>query len=210
MAYVGSEIQMQSENVHENNRKINGIRHMRLVFIVGLLIWGWLEIIAFIFVSNEVGGLLTFLGVFLTAIVGIAFLKNQGLSVLNRVRSDLAKGRPPVASIADSVSLVFGGGLMLIPGYVTDSVGLILFIPGFRTIAGIYLLKWIAKKPSFTGFVNFSGSAFTQENSNPDLSGFSEHPRHQNDFDEVIEGEFEELPDAESYINHKKKDLHND
>ena len=183
---------------------------MALIFIVSLLLLGWIEISVFIFVSNEVGSLLTLLGVFLTAIIGITFLKNQGLSVLNRVRSDLAKGRPPVASIADSVSLVFGGGLMLIPGYVTDSVGLVLFIPGFRTIAGIYLLKWIAKKPSFTGFVNLSESAFTQENSNPDLSGFSEHPRHQNDFDDVIEGEFEELPDAESYINHKKKDLHND
>ena len=77
---------------------------MRLVFIVGLLIWGWLEIIAFIFVSNEIGGLLTLLGVFLTAIIGITLLKNQGLSILNRVRNDLALGHPPVVSIADSIS----------------------------------------------------------------------------------------------------------
>ena len=46
---------------------------MGLVFIIGLFLWGWVEISAFIFVSNVVGGLLTLLGVFLTAIIGIIF-----------------------------------------------------------------------------------------------------------------------------------------
>ncbi len=177
---------------------------MGLIFVIGLLFWGWVEITAFVFVSNEVGGLLTFLGIFLTAIVGITFLKSQGWSLLNRVRSDLAKGHPPVVPIADSISLVVGGGMMLIPGYVTDAVGLLLFIPGFRTTAGMYLLNWLTKKPSLTGFVNFSGSAFTQENVNRGPAGFDEQPRHQNNFDDVIEGEFEERPSAKSYINHKK------
>ena len=179
---------------------------MALIFIVSLLLLGWLEISVFIFVSNKVGSLLTLLGVFLTAIIGIAFLKNQGLSVLNRVRSDLAKGHPPVMSIADSISLVIGGGLMLIPGYLTDGVGLLLFIPGFRTIAGMCLLKWATKKPSFTGFVNFGESNFTREYGNQDPFGFSEQSHHQNDFDDVIEGEFEERLDTKFYINKKKKD----
>jgi UPF0716 protein FxsA len=183
---------------------------MALVFVGGLLFWGWIEVLAFIFVSDVVGGLLTLLGVFLTAIIGITFLKKQGLSVLNRVRSDLAKGHPPVVSIADSISLVIGGGLMLIPGYVTDSIGLLLFIPGFRTMAGMYLLQWVAKKRHFASFVNFSSGTLTRENDQQDPFGFGEQPRHQKDFDDVIEGEFEERPDAKSYINKKKGALHND
>ena len=99
---------------------------------------------------------------------------------------------------------------MLIPGYVTDGIGLLLFIPGFRTMAGMYLLQWVAKKPHFSGFVNFSGSTFTRENGNQNPFGFSEQPRHQNDFDDVIEGEVEERPDAKSYLNQKKGDHHND
>ena len=71
MAYVGSEIQMQSNNVHEKTGKIHRIRQMRLVIVVGLLLLGWVEISVFNFVSNEFGGLLTLLGVFLTAIIGI-------------------------------------------------------------------------------------------------------------------------------------------
>ena len=183
---------------------------MALVFIGGLLFWSWIEVSAFIFVSNVVGGLLTLFGVFLTAIVGITFLKKQGLSLLNRVRSDLAKGHAPIVSIADSISLVIGGGLMLIPGYITDGIGLLLFIPGFRTMAGMYLLQWVAKKPRFSGFVNFGGSTSARENGNQNPFGLNEQPRHQNAFDDVIEGEFKERPDAKSYLNQKKGDHRND
>ena len=68
----------------------------------------------------------------------------------------------------------------------------------------MYLLQWVAKKPRFSGFVNFGGGTFTRENGNQDPFGFNEQPRHQNDFDDVIEGEFEERPDAKSYIEPKK------
>ncbi len=183
---------------------------MALIFIISLLIWGWVEISVFIFVSNEVGSLLTLLGVFLTAIIGITLLKNQGLSVVNRVRSDLANGHPPVMSIADSISLVVGGGLMLIPGYVTDGVGLLLFIPGFRTMAGMCLLQWVAKRPNLTGFVNFGGSTFTRGNRNQDPFGFSKQSHHQDNFYDVIEGEFEERPDTKFDIKQKKGSHHND
>lgn len=177
---------------------------MGFVFIIGLLLWGWAEISAFIYFSNKIGGLLTLLGVFLTAIIGIAFLKNQGLSVVNRVRNDLANGHPPIVSIADSVSLVVGGGLMLIPGYVTDVIGVLLFIPPFRTMAGMYLLQWVAKKPRFNTVINFGRGDFAQKNGSQDPFGFREQPRHQNDFDDFIEGEFEERPDTKPNIVQKK------
>ena len=100
------------------------------IFIIGLFLWGWVEISVFIFVSNEVGVTYLFRGV-PNSYYWHSFPKKSGLSVLNRVRNDLAQGHPPVISIADSISLVIGGALLLIPGYVTDSVGLLLFIPGF-------------------------------------------------------------------------------
>ena len=99
---------------------------------------------------------------------------------------------------------------MLIPGYVTDGIGLLLFIPGFRTMAGMYLLQWVAKKPHFSGFVNFGGSTSARVNGNQNPFGFSEQPNHQNDFDDVIEGEFTERPDAKSDVNQKKGDHRND
>ena len=67
---------------------------MGLVIILCLLIWGWAEMTAFIHIGSEIGGLLTLLGVFITAIFGIALLKRQGLSVLNQIQAISPKDAP--------------------------------------------------------------------------------------------------------------------
>ena len=185
---------------------------MGLVIILCLLIWGLAEMSVFIHIGSEIGGLLTLLGVFVTAIFGIALLKRQGLSVLSRIQADLAKGRAPVTSIADSISMVVGGALMLIPGYVTDGIGLLLFLPGIRTFAGVYLLQWMARSKRFTGFSNFRGGPFgSAASSNPasDAASHQHNPftkqQHKTmDDDDIIEGEFEERPDRDHHIGDNK------
>ena len=180
---------------------------MGLIMILGLLIWGWAEMSTFIYIGGEIGGLLTLLGVFVTAIFGITLLKRQGLSVLSRIQADLAKGHTPVTSIADSVAMFVGGALMLIPGYVTDAIGLLLFLPGIRTLAGVYLLQWIARSKHFTGYSNFGGTA----SGNP-ASGAASHQHNPftkqqhktGDDDDIIEGKFEERPDQDHQIGDKK------
>ncbi|MDB9891541.1 FxsA family protein [Alphaproteobacteria bacterium] len=182
---------------------------MGLIIILGLLIWGWTEMSAFIYIGSEIGGLLTLLGVFVTAIFGIALLKRQGLSVLRQMQADLAKGRAPVTSITHSISMVFGGALMLIPGYVTDAIGLLLFLPGIRTLAGIYLLQWMAKSKRFT---NFGSRPFGNAASGNPASGtaghqhmpFTKQQHKMPDDDDIIEGEFEERPDHDHQIGNKK------
>ena len=184
---------------------------MGLIIILGLLIWGWTEMSAFIYIGSEIGGLLTLLGVFITAIFGIALLKRQGLSVLNQMQADLAKGRAPVTSITDSISMVVSGTLILIPGYVTDAIGLLLCLPGIRTLAGIYLLQWMAGSKRFTGFTNFGGGPFGNAASgNPasGAAGYQHNPftkwQHQTRDNDIIEGEFEERPNQDHQINDNK------
>ena len=184
---------------------------MGLAIILCLLIWGWAEMSAFIYIGSEIGGLLTLLGVFVTAIFGIALLKRQGLSVLSRIQADLAKGRAPVTSIADSISMVVGGALMLIPGYVTDAIGLLLFLPGIRTFSGVYLLQWMARSKRFTGFTNFDGGLFGNAASGNPASGAAGHQhssftkqQHKTRDDDIIEGEFEERPDQDHQIDDDK------
>ena len=185
---------------------------MRFIFIIGLLFWGWAEISAFIVIGSEIGGLFSLLGIFLTAFFGIALLKNQGLSVLHQIRRDISKGQAPVTSIADSVSLVVGGLLMLIPGYVTDSIGLFLFIPVLRTIFGVHLLRWIGNSNRFTSFVDLDGGYFRQKgspHSNQDKTqdhfSFAEQRQQQDNSDDIIEGEFEERPYLKSQLQQKNK-----
>ena len=184
---------------------------MGLIIIFSLLIWGWAEISAFIYISSEIGGLLTLFGGVVTAIFGIALLKRQGLSVLSRIQADLAKGRAPVTSIADSISMVVGGALMLIPGYVTDAIGLLLFLPGIRTLAGVYLLQWMARSKRFTGFTNIGSGPFGNAASGNPASDTAGHqhspftkPHYKTRDDDIIEGEFEERPDQDHQIVDKK------
>ena len=176
---------------------------MGLIIILGLLVWGWAEMSTFIYVGSEIGGLLTLLGVFITAIFGIALLKRQGLSVLNQIQADLAKGRAPLTSIANSISMVIGGALMLMPGYVTDAIGLLLFLPGIRTLAGVYLLQWIARSKRFTGFTHFGIGPFGNAPSGNPATGTAGQKHKMKDVD-IIEGEFEERPAQNHQIDNKK------
>jgi len=185
---------------------------MGLIIILGLLIWGWAEIFTFIYIGSEIGGLLTLFGVFVTAIFGIALLKRQGLSVLSQIQADLAEGRAPITSIADSISMVVGGALMLIPGYVSDTIGLLLFLPGIRTLAGVYLLQWMSRSKRFTAFTNFGSGPFGNAASCNPASGtaghqhkpFTKQQHKMTDDDDIIEGEFEERADQDHQISDKK------
>ena len=166
---------------------------MGFILLFGFILWGWAEMSAFIYIGGEIGGLLTLLGIFVTAIIGLSLLKSQGSALINKIRTDLAQGRPPVGSVADSISLAVGGVLMLIPGYVTDSIGVLLFIPVLRTIAGAWILDQLVTNNRFKGFVHVSGQ-----------SGFSAHnPRPFHDADDVIEGDATEHRPPSDRLNNR-------
>ena len=130
---------------------------MGLFFLFGLILWGWAEMSAFIYIGGEIGGLFTLLGIFVTAIIGLSLLKSQGSAVMAKIRTDLAQRLSPVGSVADSISLAVGGIMMLIPGYVTDGIGVLLFIPVLRTFAGTWMLHQLVTNKRFKGFVHIDG-----------------------------------------------------
>ena len=161
---------------------------MGLFFLSGFILWGWAEMSAFIYIGGEIGGLFTLLGIFVTSIVGLSLLKSQGSVVITEIRADLAQERAPVRSIADSMSLVVGGILMLIPGYVTDTIGALLFIPGLRTIAGAWILHQLVTKNWFKGFVHVG-----RQGGVAGQGGFPPHDQRPfYDADDVIEGDVTE------------------
>ena len=166
---------------------------MGLFFLFIFILWGWAEMSAFIFIGGEIGGLLTLLGVFVTSIIGLSLLKDQGKAVMARIRTDLATGRATVGSIADSVSLAVGGILMLIPGYVTDAVGVLLFVPGLRTIAGTWVLHHLVANNRFIGFVHVGGK-----------SGFrAQTPHSYAKDDDIIEGDVTEHKPRKNRLNNE-------
>jgi len=74
---------------------------------------------------------------------------------------------------------------MLIPGYVTDGIGVLLFIPGLRTIVGAWMLDQLVTNNRFKGFVHVGGQDGVVRQGR-----FSAHnPRPFHDADDVIEGD---------------------
>lgn len=93
-----------------------------------------IEIAGFVFVGARIGAGWTILLTFATAAAGIMLMRSQGLAVLGRIRNDLAHDRVPAEAIGHGAMIVLGGVLLLIPGFVTDILGLLLLLPPVRTL----------------------------------------------------------------------------
>ncbi|MGX1098059.1 FxsA family protein [Amorphus sp. MBR-141] len=103
-----------------------------LILFLGLLAIPVLEISVFILVGSEIGVLPTIGLVFLTAVIGSMLLRHQGLSILGRVRTEMDAGRVPGAELGHGAMILVAGILLLTPGFVTDTLGFLLFVPPVR------------------------------------------------------------------------------
>jgi len=92
------------------------------------------EIAVFIEVGGYLGPWPTIAIVIATAIAGTALLRWQGLQTLYRAQESLRQNQFPLAEIFDGLCLVFAGALLLTPGFITDGLGMLLFLPPFRMV----------------------------------------------------------------------------
>ncbi len=131
---------------------------MPILILIFLGLWAWAELAVFIAIGSEIGALLTIIGIAVTAMVGLWLLKSQGRAIMASLQQKMARGEAPVASMADGAAIAAGAVLMLIPGYITDAMGLVLFIPGVRTIIGAGLIARMMRRGA--GRFSFNGGQF--------------------------------------------------
>ncbi|MDQ3264918.1 MAG: FxsA family protein [Myxococcota bacterium] len=90
----------------------------------------------------QIGGLLGALNtvalVVLTAVVGSALARREGLRVLRQWQQTLASGEPPQEGLTGAALITLGGLLLVVPGVLTDVVGLLLLVPPVR--------RWVAAR----------------------------------------------------------------
>lgn len=120
----------------------------------------FVEIAGFIMVGRQIGVLATLGLVIAAAALGMILLRVQGFGVMTRIRSELDAGRDPGRELANGVMIMLAGILLLIPGFVTDIVGLLLFLPPVRRFAWGFLGKRMVF--SSAGFGGFNGAARRQ------------------------------------------------
>jgi UPF0716 protein FxsA len=93
-----------------------------------------IEIAGFAFVGREIGVLATIGLVLLSSIAGSILLRIQGFGVLRRIQRDIQEGRDPGRELAHGVMILIAGLLLIIPGFFTDILGLLLFLPPVRDL----------------------------------------------------------------------------
>jgi UPF0716 protein FxsA len=102
------------------------------LFPLLLLAWPLAEIATFVVVGREIGVLSTIGLIVLTGFVGVILLRVQGFGVLRRARTEIDAGRDPSREIANGAMILVAGILLLLPGFLTDILGILLFIAPVR------------------------------------------------------------------------------
>src|SRR3954453_8935022 len=87
------------------------------------------ELAVIIQVGQQIGVLWTIAILIADSILGSMLMRSQGRAVWRRFNETLAAGRPPAREVLDGVLVIFGGALLLTPGFVTDIFGLLFLLP---------------------------------------------------------------------------------
>ncbi len=103
----------------------------QLLFLMFLLV-PLIEIYFLIQVGSAIGAVPTIGLVVLTAVLGSAMLRHQGLAVLREAQASMDRGVAPARALLDGVFLVIGGALLLTPGFFTDAFGFACLLPAGR------------------------------------------------------------------------------
>ena len=114
-----------------------------------ILIFGipLIEIYLFIKVGSEIGALNTILLILTTAIVGIWYARYEGFNTLRSGMSQLVKNELPLYEIVSGAAIAFAALLLILPGFATDIIGILLVFPVTRKIIlSKYSKKYTSKK----------------------------------------------------------------
>jgi UPF0716 protein FxsA len=101
-----------------------------LLFIVVPLV----ELYVIIQVGQAIGALPTIALLLLDSIVGSLLLRSQGRTAWRRFNEAIGGGRVPAREVADGAMVIFGGALLLTPGFVTDILGALFLLPPTRAL----------------------------------------------------------------------------
>lgn len=116
---------------------------MGLILLPAFISIPVLEIAVFITVGGRIGLWPTLAIIVLTAMIGAALVRHQGIAVIGRVQQSLDAGRFPVAEVFDGLCLLVAGALLLTPGFVTDAFGFLLLVPRVRAALRAWLGRYL-------------------------------------------------------------------
>ena len=133
------------------------------------------ELYLLIEVSHKIGWPNTIAWTILTGVAGSWLARHEGYRTLATIRREMSQMQMPTNALLDAGLILFSGGLLITPGFVTDVVGFSLLIPFTRAGYRKLLAKWVKAKFHFENF--------------QEQSGFPNGQIEQQQWDDVIDGE---------------------
>ncbi|HFB64171.1 MAG TPA: FxsA family protein [Aeromonadales bacterium] len=109
-----------------------------MIWLLVILLFPLLEISVFIDMGRALGAGPVILLTIGTAIWGMAMVRIQGMDTYKRMQQSMARGETPAFEMIEGTLLLIAGFFLLLPGFITDAMGLVLLIPPVR--------KWLALK----------------------------------------------------------------
>lgn len=105
--------------------------------LVLFVIWSLIEISLFVTLGAWIGLFGTLVIVIGSAVAGVAILRWQGAHVIATLKANVVALRAPLTPMAHSGLLALAAVLLILPGFLTDALGLVLLLPPVR--------NWIVK-----------------------------------------------------------------
>ena len=98
-------------------------------FFLFLIIFPFIEIYTLIVIGGSVGAFNTMLWIFFSGIMGLYLLRNQGLKTLLDIQSKKSVFEPTADNFLKTIFTPIGGFFLLIPGFITDVIGILVLLP---------------------------------------------------------------------------------
>ena len=108
-------------------------------FFLFLIIFPFIEIYTLIVIGGSIGAFNTMLWIFFSGIMGLYLLRNQGLKTLLDIQSKKSFFEPTADNFLKIIFTPIGGFFLLIPGFITDVIGILILLPITRIfILGLF------------------------------------------------------------------------
>jgi UPF0716 protein FxsA len=102
-------------------------------------------------VGDAIGAVPTIVLLAADSAIGAVLLRSQGRSVWRQFNAVMRAGRVPHRELLDGVAVIFGGALLLTPGFITDAVGLLLLLPPSRSLIRGLVARRIGRRIAGVG-----------------------------------------------------------
>jgi UPF0716 protein FxsA len=131
---------------------------MPLLLILLFIVVPIVELFVIIQVGEAIGVLPTIALLIADSVLGSMLMRSQGRSAWRRFNGALAEGRIPHREVLDGALVIFGGALLLTPGFISDILGLVLLLPPTRALVRAVVARRLLPRLVVSGLGGLGGA----------------------------------------------------